>query len=58
MREISIDDVQETLKNPIKYGKIRKDKSQQIKGANCTVVVNTETGKMITVYGKKTEKEG
>lgn len=58
MREISIDDVQDTLKNPIKYGKIRKDKSQQIKGANCTVVVNTETGKMITVYGKKTEKEG
>ena len=58
MREISIDDVQDTLKNPIKYGKIRKDKSQQIKGANCTVVVNNETGKMITVYGKKTEKEG
>lgn len=56
-REVKLEDVQDTLKNPIKYGKIRKDKSQQIKGKNCTVVINTETGKLITVYPKKTKKE-
>ena len=56
-RSVSFEDVQDTLKNPIKYGKIRKDKSQQIKGKNCTIVINTETGKLITVFPKKTKKE-
>ena len=56
-RNITFEDVQDTLKNPIKYGKIRADKSQQIKGKNCTIAINTETGKLITVFPKKTKKE-
>lgn len=56
-RSVSFEDVQDTLKNPIKYGKIRKDKSQQIKGKNCTIAINTETGKLITVFPKKTKEE-
>ena len=56
-REVRFEDVQDTLKNPIKYGKIRKDNSQQIKGTNCTIAINVETGKLITVYPKKTKKE-
>lgn len=56
-REVSLEDVQDTLKNPIKYGKIRKDNSQQIKGANCTIAINVETGKLITVFPKKTKRE-
>ena len=56
-RNVSFEDVQDTLKNPIKYGKIRTDKSQQIKGKNCTIAINTETGKLITVFPKKTKKE-
>ena len=55
-RNVSFEDVQDTLKNPIKYGKIRADKSQQIKGENCTVVINTETGKLITAFPKKTKR--
>ena len=56
-RNVSFEEVQDTLKNPIKYGKIRTDKSQQIKGKNCTIAINTETGKLITVFPKKTKKE-
>ncbi len=56
-RNITFEDVQDTLKNPIKYGKIRADKSQQMKGKNCTIAINTETGKLITVFPKKTKKE-
>ena len=56
-RNVTFEDVQDTLKNPIKYGKIRTDKSQQIKGKNCTIAINTETGKLITVFPKKTKKE-
>ena len=56
-RSVSFEDVQDTLKNPIKYGKIRKDKSQQIRGKNCTIAINIETGKLITVFPKKTKKD-
>ena len=56
-RNIKFEDVQDTLKNPVKYGNIRSDKSKQIKGENCTVVINTETGKLITVYPQKTRRE-
>lgn len=56
-RNLSVSDIENTLKNPIKYGKIRTDKSQQICGETCTVVINTETGKLITTYAKKTKKE-
>ena len=55
-RNVTFENVQNTLKNPIKYGKIRADKSQQIRGENCTVVINTETGKLITAFPKKTKK--
>lgn len=56
-RNVTFEDVQDTLKNPIKYGKIRANKTQQINGKNCTIIVNTETGKLVTVYSKKTKKE-
>ena len=56
-RNVSFEDVQDTLKNPVQYGKIRANKTQQIKGKNCTIIVNTETGKLVTVYPKKTKKE-
>lgn len=56
-RNISFEDIQDTLKNPIKYGKIRTNNTQQIKGKNCTIIINTETGKLVTVYPKKTKKE-
>lgn len=56
-RDVRFEDVQDTLKNPIKYGKIRKDDSQQIKGANCTIAINVKTGKLITVFPKKTKKK-
>ena len=52
-RNVSFEDVQDTLKKPIKYGKIRANKTQQINGKNCTIIVNTETGKLVTVYPKK-----
>lgn len=56
-RDVSLENVQNTLKNPIKYGKIRENKTQQIKGENCTIIINTETGKLVTVYPKKTKKD-
>ena len=56
-RNVSLEDVQDTLKSPVKYGKIRTNKTQQIKGKNCTIIINTETGKLVTVYPKKTKKE-
>ncbi len=56
-RNISFEDIQDALKNPIKYGKIRTNKTQQIKGKNCTIIINTETGKLVTIYPKKTKKE-
>lgn len=56
-RNVSFEDVQDTLKNPIKYGKIRTNKTQQINGKNCTIIINTETGKLVTVYPKKTKKD-
>ena len=56
-RNVSLEDVQDTLKSPVKYGKIRTNKTQQIKGKNCTIIINTETGKLATVYPKKTKKE-
>ena len=56
-RKLKVENIVDTLKNPVKYGKIRTDKSMQIKGESCTVVINTEIGKLVTVYGKKTKRE-
>jgi hypothetical protein len=52
-------DVQNALISPLKTGKIRADKSQQFKGERATVVINTETGKLVTVWptGSKTAKK-
>ncbi len=55
-RNIKVEDVEDTLKNPIKFGKIRTDFSQQIKGKTCTIAINVKTGKLITVFPKKTEE--
>lgn len=56
-RNLKVENIRDTLKNPIKYGKIREDNSMQIKGESCTVVINVKTGKLITTYPKKTKKE-
>lgn len=56
-RDIDYNDILDTLNNPIQYGKIRKDNSQQIKGKNCVVVINVETGKLITTFAKKIKNE-
>lgn len=56
-RGLKVSDVQETLQNPIKYGKIRKDNSQIVYGETCAVVMNVDTGKLITTYAKKTKRE-
>lgn len=57
LRTYASEDVQDTLKNPIKYGTIRPDNSMKIKGSNYTVVINVKTGRLITVFSKKTKKE-
>ena len=56
-RDVSFEDVQDTLKNPIKYGKIRTDNSMQVKGLNCTIVINVKTGKLVTAFPKKTKRK-
>ena len=56
-RKLKVENIADTLNNPVKYGKIRTDKSMQIKGESCTVVINTETGKLVTVYAKKTKRD-
>lgn len=56
-RDISFENVQDTLKNPIKYGKIRTDNSMQIKGLNCTIVINIKTGKLVTAFPKITKRK-
>lgn len=52
-------DISDALISPLKTGKIRTDKSQQFKGEHATVVINTETGKLVTVWptGTKTAKK-
>ena len=56
-RDIDYNNILDTLNNPIKFGKIRKDGSQQIKGKECVVVINVDTGKLITSFAKKTKSE-
>ncbi len=57
-RNVSFEDVEDCLKNPIKYGKIKEDDTMQIKGLSCTVAINVKTGKLTTVFPKKTKKKG
>lgn len=56
-REIKVENIRDTLQNPVKFGIIRNDDSQQIKGETCTVVINTKNGNLITAYPKKTERK-
>ena len=52
-RNVTFEDVQDTLKNPIGYGTIKEDskgrKSLYVHGKNITIAVNPETGKLATV---------
>lgn len=52
-RNVTFEDVQDTLKNPIGYGTIKEDskgrKSFYVHGKNITIAVNPETGKLVTV---------
>ena len=52
-RNVTVENVVDCLQNPIKYGIKRTDNSQQIIGKECVVVMNMETGKLITVIDKK-----
>jgi hypothetical protein len=54
-RNVSVDAVRDALTNPLKVGNIRVDKTQQFIGEHATVAINTETGKVTTVWptGKK-----
>ena len=49
-RGISELDIKDALTNPLKLGKIRADASRQLTGEHATVVINAETGKLITVW--------
>lgn len=49
-RNVSAEDARDALRYPLKAGKIRVDKSQQFFGEHATTAINTETGKLITVW--------
>lgn len=52
-RNVTFEDVQDTLKNPVKYGKIVEDtkgrRSFYVYGKKVTIAVNPDTGKLATV---------
>lgn len=49
-RGVSQDNIVDALTTPLKTGKIRADMSQQFIGEKATVVINTETGKAVTLW--------
>lgn len=55
-RNINIADVEDSLKNPLDYGKIRKDDGQQIIGEFVTIAINTKTGKLTTIWPTSAKK--
>jgi len=58
-RGVTAKDISSALTSPLDYGTIRPDKSQQFIGEKVTVAINTDTGKIITVWptsSKKAEK--
>lgn len=55
-RNINIADVENSLKNPLDYGKIRKNDSQQIIGEFATIAINTKTGKLTTIWPTSAKK--
>lgn len=54
-RGVAEKDIRNALISPLKTGKIRADKSQQFKGEHATVVINTETGKLVTTWPTSTK---
>lgn len=57
-RGVSAKSITDALQNPVKVGKIRKDGSQQFRGADATVAINPKTGNIITVWAKKPKEGG
>lgn len=55
-RGVSEGDIVNALTTPLRIGKIRADMSQQFIGEKATVVLNTETGKAVTVWPTSTNR--
>ena len=55
-RGVSVEEAKDALTAPLKVGKIREDKSQQFVGERVTVVINTDTGKIITTWRTHTKR--
>ena len=58
-REVNKSWISSALTEPLKTGKIRKDRSQQFIGERATVVINVDTGKVVTAWrtsSKRAEK--
>jgi hypothetical protein len=49
-RGLQTSDIPDALTNPLKIGKIKKDRTQKFIGLNVTAVVNVNTGKIVTVW--------
>lgn len=49
-RQVSTESIVDALTNSLKTNKIREDHSQQFVGESATVVINTATGKIVTVW--------
>lgn len=58
-RKVSQKDIADALTNTLDYGKIKMDskgqRSQKLIGANATVYINPDTGKLITVVPTSTK---
>lgn len=55
-RGSSAKDITSALTKPLKTGSIRADRSQQFIGEKATVVLNVDTGKIVTVWPTSTKK--
>lgn len=55
-RGISNSDVLDALTNTLQTGKIRTDRSQQFVGERATVVINVDTGKVVTAWPTSSKK--
>lgn len=56
VRGISNSDVLDALTNTLQTGKIRTDRSQQFVGERATVVINVDTGKVVTTWPTSSKK--
>ena len=55
-RNVKAVDMSSALTSPLKTSIIRADKSQQFIGEKATVVINSETGKIVTVWPTSSDK--